>query len=140
MTKMSTKTYLELMKLPSFEERFEYLKLSGEVGSETFGGHRYLNQWLYKLPEWRSTRREVIIRDNGFDLGHPDFPIGGNIYVHHINPITIEDILERRRCVFDLNNLISTSFDTHNAIHYGIEDIPITTFKERSKYDTCPWR
>lgn len=140
MTKTITKSYLELIKIPTFEERFEYLRLSGEVGDRTFGGHRYLNQWLYKLSEWKSTRREVIIRDNGFDLAHPDFPISGNIYVHHINPITIDDILEKRRCVFDLNNLISVSFKTHNAIHYGVEGIPIVSSTERTKYDTCPWR
>lgn len=140
MTKTTIKSYLELIELPSFEDRFEYLKLSGEVGSQTFGGHRYLNQWLYKLPEWRSTRREIIIRDSGFDLGHPDFPIGGNIYVHHINPITIDDILEKRICVFDLNNLISVSFKTHNAIHYGVEEVPVVSIIERTKYDTCPWR
>lgn len=140
MMKTNTKSYSELITIPSFEERFDYLKLSGSVGDETFGGHRYLNQWLYKLTEWKSVRREVIVRDNGFDLAHPDYLIGGNIYVHHINPITIEDILEKRRCVFDLDNLISTSFETHNAIHYGASDVPVVTVTERQRYDTCPWR
>lgn len=140
MMKTSTKSYSELISIQSFEERFEYLKLPGVVGDETFGGHRYLNQWLYKLAEWKSTRREVIIRDGGFDLAHPDYQIGGNIYVHHINPITIDDILERRRCVFDLDNLISTSFDTHNALHYGALDAPVIKVTERQRYDTCPWR
>lgn len=133
--------YSELIEIPTFEERFDYLKLSASVGDVTFGGHRYLNQMLYSFPEWKRIRREVILRDEGFDLAHPDFPIRGNIYVHHLNPITADDILERRSCVFDLENLVSTSFDTHNAIHYGDERliadrVPV----ERKKNDTCPWR
>lgn len=139
--KKTIKLYSELITIPTFKERFNYLKLSAAVGDPTFGGHRYLNQMLYRFPEWKRVRREVILRDEGLDLGHPDFPIRGNIYVHHLNPITTDDILERRNCVFDLENLISTSFDTHNAIHYGderlIEDrVPV----ERKKNDTCPWR
>lgn len=136
---MIIRTYSELKTLRTFEDRFQYLKLSGDVGDFTFGGHRYLNQMLYKLPEWKDIRRKVIIRDEGCDLAHPDYLIGGNIYIHHMTPITIEDILERNPCVFDLNNLISCSLSTHNAIHYG--DIsPREEWKERTKYDTCPWR
>lgn len=141
MTRTTIRTYSELIKLPTFEERFEYLKLSASVADPTFSGHRYLNQQLYKSPEWKLTRREIILRDNGFDLGHEDYPIGGKIYIHHLNPITIDDILERRRCVFDLENLISSSFNTHNAIHYGSEEILSSRIPiERTKNDTIPWR
>lgn len=108
------------------------------VGEFTFGGHRELNQILYRSPEWRKIRRQVILRDDGKDLSHPDYPIRGNIYIHHLNPITIEDILERRRNVFDEENLVCASFQTHNGIHYGtlIPKEPII----RRKNDTCPWR
>lgn len=135
------KTYSELISLPTFQERFEYLQLTSTVADTTFGGHRYLNQKLYSFPEWKRIRRQVIIRDGGFDLAHEDYPITGGIYVHHINPITIDDIIERRKNIFDLNNLISASFDTHNAIHYGnIETIKKYFVVERKKNDTCPWR
>lgn len=135
------KTYSELIKIPSFEDRFKYLCLDGNVGEATFGGHRYLNQMLYKSPEWKSTRREVILRDNGCDLAHEDYEIIGSIYIHHLNPITIDDILNRSPCVFDLENLICTSFKTHNAIHYGTDDVAFNKqLINRSKNDTCPWR
>ena len=134
------KTYSELIKLETFEERFSYLSLSGIVGETTFGGHRYLNQILYQKDEWKATRREVIYRDGGNDLAIENHPISGSIYIHHINPITIDDILERRPCVFDLENLISTSFKTHNAIHYGTEDLIPRGPAKRTKNDTCPWR
>lgn len=135
------KSYSELIKIDSFEERFKYLSLVGIVGETTFGGHRYLNQILYQTDKWKKdTRREVILRDNGCDLAHEDYPIQGSIYIHHINPITIDDILEERPCVFDLENLISTSFRTHNGIHYGTEDLLLKGFVERKKNDTCPWR
>lgn len=134
------KTYSELIKLQTFEERFEYLKLDGLVGHETFGGHRYLNQALYQTLEWRHTRNEVIYRDLGLDLAHEDRPINGSIYIHHINPITIEDILEKRPCVFDLENLVCASFRTHNAIHYGTENILVKDLVIRRKDDTCLWR
>lgn len=135
------KAYSELIKIPSFEERFEYLSLSGIVGDTTFGGHRYLNQMLYQTAEWKSTRKEVILRDDGCDLAHKDSPIYGSVYIHHINPITMEDILNRSPCVFDLNNLVCTSFKTHNAIHYGSKDLILKrVVAERKKNDTCPWR
>lgn len=140
MTRKNYKTYSELINIPTFEERFEYLKLCGTVGDITFSGHRYLNQILYKTEEWKLTRREVILRDDGLDLAHSDFPIIGNIYVHHLNPITIEDILERRPCVFDLENLVSTSLNTHNAIHYGNINLLLTEHINRKPNDTCPWR
>lgn len=134
------KSYSILIRFNNFEDRFEYLSLLGLVGDITFGGHRYLNQMLYQSEEWKSTRREVILRDKGCDLAHGDFPINGSIYIHHINPITIDDILERHPCVFDLDNLICTSFKTHNAIHYGRIDELSRGLVERRKNDTCPWR
>lgn len=138
---MVEKSYSELIKIDSFEDRILYLSLNGNVGEFTFNGHRYLNQILYKTPEWKKIRRTISIRDNGFDLGHPDYEIVGNIYIHHINPITPEDILQRRGCVFDPENLISCSFRTHNEIHYSSkEEIKRDRFVIRTKNDTCPWR
>lgn len=137
---MMTKSYSELSRLKTFEERLEYLRVSGKVGEATFGGHRKLNQILYQTDEWKKVRRKIIIRDEGFDLGHSDYPIFGPIYIHHINPITVDDILRRRYCVFDLDNLISCSFDTHNSVHYGTNQISRNDFVERRKNDTCPWR
>lgn len=138
--KMIIRTYSELITLPTFEERFEYLKLGGKVGRETFGFDRYLNQILYKLPEWRSTRDIVIVRDNGCDLGIPGREIYGKILVHHMNPITVEDILNRNPDIFDPEYLISTIKNTHDAIHYSDESLLIKDPIERSKNDTCPWR
>lgn len=137
---MIIRTYSELITLPTFEERFEYLKLGGKVGRETFGFDRYLNQILYKLPEWRSTRDIVIVRDNGCDLGIPGREIYGKILVHHMNPITVEDILNRNPDIFDPEYLISTIKNTHDAIHYSDESLLIKDPIERSKNDTCPWR
>ena len=137
---MIIRTYSELITLPTFEERFRYLKLGGRVGAETFGYDRYLNQIFYKDDEWLTTRDKVIIRDNGCDLGMPDREIKTRILVHHINPITKEDILQRRRCLFDLENLICTLKSTHDAIHYGDESILLLAPIVRTKNDTCPWR
>lgn len=139
---MSTiiRTYSELITLPTFEERFRYLKLGGRVGAETFGYDRYLNQIFYKDDEWLATRDKVIIRDNGCDLGMPDREIMSRILVHHINPITKEDILLRRRCLFDLENLICTLKSTHDAIHYGDDSILLLAPRIRTKNDTCPWK
>ena len=134
------KTYSELIKMETFEDRFEYVNLFGVVGEITFGGHRLLNQILYQTYKWKMARREVILRDNGCDLAHEDYQIQGSIYIHHINPITIDDILKERPCVFDLENLISTSFKTHNAIHYGSKDLLPDRLIERQKNDTCLWR
>ena len=133
------KTYRELSRLPTFEERYEYLRIGGIVGRETFGFDRYLNQVLYQSPEWKRVRNDVIIRDDGCDLGILDREIFGRITVHHINPITLEDIERRARCVFDLNNLISTSHNTHNAIHYGDASLLPQLPKERRKGDTSLW-
>lgn len=138
---MIKRSYHELILLPTFEERYEYLKLTGVVGDQTFGGHRQLNQLLYQSCRWKGIRDDVIIRDNGRDLGVRGYPIRGSVYIHHINPVTIEDILEERPCVFDLDNLISTSFKTHNAIHYGRAGESVY-FRpaERRPNDTCPWK
>lgn len=135
------KTYSELITISSFEDRFIYLRLYGSVAQETFGGRRRLNQMLYQCPEWKSVRNTVILRDDGCDLGHKDHPIPGMIFVHHLNPLTPEDILNRDPKVFDLENLISVSFETHNGLHYGT-DVFLKNFEfvERFKNDTCPWK
>lgn len=135
------KRYSEMILLPTFEERFEYLRLDGFVGVDTFGWNRYLNQVLYRSPEWRRFRREVILRDNGCDLAHPDYMIpGSHIIIHHLNPITEEDIQNRSSVLFDLDNVVCTTHVTHNAIHYG--DIPESKKPpvERRPNDTCPWK
>ena len=138
--RMSIKTYSELIVIPTFEERFRYLKLNGIIGEETFGFDRYLNQLFYTSDEWRRIRRDVIIRDNGCDLGIRDREIGGLITVHHMNPITIDDIRNRSELLLNPEYLISVSDLTHKAIHYGDERLLITTPVERRPNDTCPWR
>ena len=138
--KNSIRTYSELITIPTFEERFEYLKLNGSVGLETFGHDRYLNQILYNSPEWRRFRPEIIVRDNGCDLACEGYEIFGKILIHHINPITAKDILNRNPKVFDPENVITTVHNTHNAIHYGDENVLITEPIERSRNDTCPWK
>lgn len=138
--KNSIRTYSELITIPTFKERFEYLKLNGSVGLETFGHDRYLNQILYNSPEWRRFRQEIIVRDNGCDLACEGYEIFGKILIHHINPITAKDILNRNPKVFDPENVITTVHNTHNAIHYGDENLLITEPIERSRNDTCPWR
>ena len=136
------KTYSELITIPTFEGRFEYLKLNGRVGETTFGSKRYLNQILYKTDKWLSTRDKIIIRDNGCDLGMKDREIKRplKVLVHHINPITIEDVLNGDHKVFDPENLITIMHMTHEAVHYGNEDLLIKDPVERFKNDTCPWR
>lgn len=136
-----TRTYHEMILLPDFEARFKYLKLDGRVGKATFGSHRYLNQLLYKLPNWRSVRNKVIIRDNACDLAHPDYDLGARAaYVHHINPITIDNILNEDPIIFDMDNLITTSFTTHQAIHYGNDELLMQLPKDRKPNDMCPWK
>lgn len=134
------KTYSELITFKNFEDRFNYLKLTGVIGAPTFGGHRTLNQTLYQSPKWRSVRREVIFRDNGCDLAHEDYQIPGQVFIHHINPITVGDILDNRSCVFNLENLVCVSFQTHQAIHYGTEELLPKGLVVRKKNDTCLWR
>ncbi len=137
---MKLKTYSELISLPSFEERFRYLKLDGKIGEATFGFQRWLNQEFYHSGDWLDFRDVVIIRDNGCDLGTPDYEIYGSVLIHHLNPITYEDILYRRPCVFDLENVITTQLSTHNAIHYGDETLLIAPLIQRTRNDMCPWR
>lgn len=139
-SRMSIRTYSELMKLPTFEDRYKYLRLNGVVGKETFGFDRYLNQIFYKSKEWLSLRDYVIIRDEGCDLGIEDREIPGRILVHHMNPISKKDIIERSDFLLNPEYLICTSKNTHDAIHYGDESLLITALIERSKNDTCPWR
>lgn len=137
---MIIRTYSELLKLKTFEERYRYLRLNGKVGEETFGFDRWLNQRFYKDPEWLSIRDKVIIRDNGCDLGIKDRKITGRIIVHHMNPITKEDILRRSDFLLNPDYLICTVKNTHDAIHYGDDSLLINEFVERSRNDTCPWR
>lgn len=140
MTK-NRKSYSELISIPSYEERYEYLKLGGSVGELTFNGHRYLNQKFYSSdPDWKRAKRQAIIRDNGCDMAHEDFMIKGRVIIHHINPITIEDLINRNPSIFDLDNLICVSHDTHNAIHYGDISLLHLPLPERVAGDTCPWR
>ncbi|MBE6724961.1 MAG: hypothetical protein E7576_07175 [Ruminococcaceae bacterium] len=134
------RTYTELIKLPTFGERFEYLKLDGAVAQETFGGARWLNQVLYQTPEWKVARRKAIVRDMGNDLGCEGWPILGRVYVHHMNPITKEDILKRSEALFDPENLICCSDMTHKAITYGDFNLLPKEFEERKAGDTCPWK
>lgn len=115
------KCYRELSRLETFKERYEYLKLVGEVGAETFGRDRFLNQALYHSSKWAKVRREVIIRDGGYDLGIEGFEITSKLLIHHMNPITIEDIEDENELIFDPEYLITVSMETHNAIHYGDE-------------------
>lgn len=140
MTKTMIRSYRELRRLRTFEERYFYLQLKGIVGESTFGFDRYLNQILYASDRWLKTRDGVIIRDNGCDLGIDGYEIQGRILVHHMNPITIEDVEEERDIVFDPEFLICTALRTHNAIHYGdvslLPKLPI----ERRRNDTCPWK
>ena len=142
MVKKTIKTYSELMKLSTFEERYDYLKLGDKVGEETFGSDRYLNQLLYNSDKWRKTRADVIVRDGGCDLGISDreIPDGVKIFVHHMNPITVEDVLNESEFVFNPEYLITTIKITHDAIHYGSEEILYQDPIVRSKNDTCPWR
>ena len=139
---MSIKTYSELITLPTFEERYRYLRLGGRVGEDTFGFDRYLNQRFYKSDEWMELRDYVIIRDGGCDLAMPDreIPKGVRILVHHMNPITIDDVVNRSKYLLDPEYLICTIKRTHDAIHYGDESILLTMPTERSMNDTCPWR
>ena len=135
------RTYSELVKFSSFEERYRYLRLNGIVGKETFGFDRFVNQYLYQRSQkWKRIRDQVIIRDNGCDLGVEGYDIRGSIIVHHMNPITLEDIERESEFVYDPEYLISTTHNTHNAIHYGDESLLIKAPIERTRNDTCPWR
>ena len=136
------RTYSEMIKLPTFRERFEYLKLSGKTGERTFGGERWLNQQFYRDEIWKKLRREIILRDLGCDLAvdDPDHEITGMIYVHHMNPVDTTDILERSAYLLDPEFLVCTSLLTHQAIHYSGVDLADRLPAERSPFDTCPWK
>ena len=137
---MTDRSYHELMQYDNFLDRYNYLKLGGRVGEETFGFERYLNQVLYRSARWRRARDKVIIRDNGCDLGFDGYDIADKIIVHHMNPITIEDLEEDRDCIYDPEFLICCSKRTHDAIHYGDQSLLPSVPIERRRNDTCPWK
>lgn len=139
---MNVKTYSELITFPTFEERYKYLRLGGKVGEDTFGFDRYLNQSFYKSDEWLSVRNKVITRDLGCDLGCVDreIPEGVTIFIHHMNPVTKNDILDRTELLLNPEYLITTIKRTHDAIHYGDDNLIFTGLVERSKNDTCLWK
>lgn len=136
------KSYSELVRIPSFKERFDYLKLTGDVGAATFGGHRVINQAFYRSKEWRNLRRGIILRDCGCDLGVLGFEYGPKtiVVLHHINPLSIDEIASNSDALLDPDNIISCSFRTHNAIHYGSYDLIADDIAVRTPNDTCPWR
>lgn len=134
------KSFDQLRLLPTLLERYEYLKQNSKIGEQTFGVDRYLNQMFYKLPEWQEVRKEVIIRDNAHDLAHPDYEIQGFIFVHHMNPITVEQILDRDPIILDPKYLISSSELIHKAIHFGNPNLLLILPQERRPNDTSPWR
>ena len=136
------RTYDELIRLGSFEERFAYLRLQGNVGRDTFGSDRYLNQLFYRSQEWKHIRNQVIARDNGCDLGVEGYEIykGQRILIHHMNPLRVDDILDQTEYLMDPKYLITTTFRTHNAIHYSDESLLPILPKERTPNDTCPWK
>lgn len=137
---MSLRTYSELSKFQIFKERFDYLRLDGAVGKETFGFDRYVNQRFYTSREWKSVRDFVITRDLGCDLGIPGYDIYGRVFIHHMNPILIKDIEQSSDILLDPEYLVCTTHATHNAIHYGDEDLLQKDLVERAMNDTCPWR
>lgn len=136
---MTRRCYTELSKLKTFEERFRYLQLNGKVAADTFGFDRYLNQRFYRSPEWKRVRRDVIIRDEGRDLGVEGYELQNGIYVHHMNPISPNDLVHSEEWIFDPEYLICVSFNTHQAIHYGDESLLPKLPVERTMNDTCPW-
>lgn len=134
------RTYQELILLPTFEQRFNYLKLNGSIGTQTFGFDRYLNQMFYRSKEWKKIRNQVIVRDEGCDLALKDNEIFGRIYIHHMNPIQVKDILDQSDYLLNLDYLVCVSMDTHNAIHYGDYSLLLRGPVERTPNDTCPWK
>lgn len=134
------RTYSELCQIPSYKERFEYLKIDGVVGKATFGSKRYLNQKFYTSDEWKRVRDIVIVRDLGCDLGFPGYDIYGQIQVHHMNPMIVEDVISHSSEILNPEFLICTSYQTHKAIHYGTEEMLVLPPVERTKNDTCPWK
>ena len=140
MNTMMNRTYSQMLRYHTFEDRFKYLKLYGTVAGETFGADRYLNQAFYQSEEWRTTRDQIIVRDSGCDLGIIGRELNSGVVVHHINPITAEDILNRDPKLLDPENLITIWDTTHKALHYGDERVLKLIFKERRPGDTCPWK
>ena len=140
MKKSGIRTYSELIKLDTFEKRFEYLKVNGKVGEDTFGFDRYLNQVFYRSKEWKHIRDQIIFRDNGCDLGVEGYDIYGKIIIHHMNPIVIDDIRHNSEFLLDPEYLICTTLSTHNAIHYGDCNLISSSPIERKLNDTCPWK
>ena len=139
--RMIIKTYRELSRLKTFEERYKYLQLKGVVGESTFGFDRIFNQLFYTSGEWRAVRKEIIIRDNGCDLGIEGYDLlEGQVIIHHMNPISIEDIENRSAILLDPNYLITTTLSTHNAIHYGDVTLLSKAPIERTRNDMCPWK
>ena len=138
--RMAIRTYSELIQIPTYKERFEYLRLDGQVGRDTFGYDRYLNQIFYRSQKWKSIRDQIIIRDNGCDLAMEGYDIYSKIIIHHMNPITIKDIELKSDYLMDPEFLICVTHNTHNAIHYSDSNLLITAPIERTKNDTCPWR
>lgn len=138
-----TKSYSELIEIPEYADRLEYLMLYGHVGDPTFGRDRYINQIFYRSYEWQKFRRNIIVRDHGCDMAHEKFPIldGTKLLIHHINPITLEDIEKRSEKLINPENVVCVAFMTHQAIHFCSKDLilnmqPIV----RTENDTCPWR
>lgn len=142
MKNTTKKMYTDLIKLNTFEKRFEYLRLKGKVGKETFGVDRYLNQLLYSSTNWKQFRNRIILRDKGCDLAFPNYEIHDRIYIHHINPITIEDVENNSPSIFDPDNVVCCSFDVHNAIHFNKDLLGLRTVipVERKPNDTCLWK
>lgn len=136
---MSIKTYSDLIKIQDFRSRFNYLRLDARVADPTFGFDRYLNQRFYTSTEWKKFRRDIILRDEGYDLAHKDFPIQGRIIIHHLNPIRPEDLENDIDLLMDPNNVVCVSNDTHNAIHFGVDDIVRSDYVERRPGDTTLW-
>ena len=134
------RTYTELMALPSFIERFRYLKLNGRIGEETFGFDRWLNQVFYRSPEWMDMRQEILVRDNGCDLAHPDHIIGVRPIIHHMNPIKPEDLVNVPDEILNPEFLVCVSKRTHDAIHFGDASLLPSLPTERTPNDMCPWK
>jgi hypothetical protein len=133
------KSYSELIRLNTIEERFRYLSLRGVVGDMTFGFDRYLNQQFYRSKQWRDIRNHIIVRDNGCDLGVEDYEIHDRIYIHHMNPMTVNDIVDDDPSILDPEFLIAVTHRTHNAIHYGDESLLPRQLVERRPGDTKLW-
>lgn len=137
---MTIRTYSEMIALPTFEERYEYLRLGGRVGEDTFGFDRYLNQVFYRSRRWKSIRDQIIIRDCGCDLGMEGYEIHGKIIIHHMNPLAVRDIVDETEFLLDPEYLVCVTHNTHNAIHYGDKNLLLTAPIERRPNDMCPWR